>query len=124
MFRGTSKSQKKTRHEDTITDDSVLDKLFSTYTDEDDPDTITMDGISKLCEDLGLDPSSDVRVLGLLWKLGSSSKPGIITKIEFINGMKNLKKNCIKGLIEILPSFDPGFLDRSEFRGKLKLIQF
>ena len=33
MFRGTSKSQKKTRHEDTITDDSVLDKLFSTYTD-------------------------------------------------------------------------------------------
>ena len=49
--------------------------------------------------------------------LGASSKPGLITKIEFMNGMKSLRKDSTAGLLEILPSFDPGFLDRSEFRG-------
>ena len=82
-----------------------------------------MDGISRLSEDLGLDPATDVRVLGksdyfitrviklfsllyyyyhhhvigLLWRLGASSKPGIVTKTEFFVGMKNLKKSNIKG---------------------------
>lgn len=37
--------------------------------------------------------------------------------------MKNLKKDSTAGLLEMLPSFDPGFLDRAEFRGKFNQQQ-
>lgn len=69
MLRGSSKQQKKTKH-DNVIDESAIEKMYSNYTDEEDPDVITMDGISKLSDDLGLDPSTDVRVLVLLWRLG------------------------------------------------------
>ena len=76
-----------------------------------------MDGISKLCESLDMDPASDVRVLVMLWKLGAVSKPGCISKTEFIAGMEKLHASDVNKLKSLVPSFDPGFLDRSEFRG-------
>ena len=43
-----------------------------------------LEGISKLCEALDLDPLEDIRVLVLLWKLGSNEKPAQISKTEWI----------------------------------------
>ena len=112
-----AQSAKKSKQDDQSL--AAIEALFQKYVDEDDPDSISMDGISKLSEDIGIDPSSDIRLLVLLWRLGASSKPGIITKTEFINGFRNLQLDSIDGIKNILPSLDPGFLDRAVFRGEL-----
>lgn len=52
----------------------------------------------------------------LAYVLGSSAKPGCISREEFIAGMKKAGKSSIEGLKDILPALDPGFLDRTEFR--------
>lgn len=85
--------------------------------DEDDPECMSMEGISTLSETLNMDPSSDVRVLVLMWKLGAVSKPGCISKSEFINGMKSIQKTNAKGLNDYLPMLDPGFIEKTDFRG-------
>ena len=100
-------------------DAKSVEALFNSLADPDDPDLLSMEGIGKLCETLDLDPSSDVRVLVLLWRLGATSKPGAITKQEFMQGFQNLKVGNLKKLTTLIPSFDPGFLERGEFRGKL-----
>lgn len=63
--------------------------LFNKYVDaEEDPFSIGMDGISTLCDDLDLDPTSDVRVLVLMFKLGANAKPGQISQSEWNSGMQ------------------------------------
>jgi hypothetical protein len=52
-----------------------------------------------------------------MWSLGAISKPGSISRSEFMEGMKKLKCSNISGLVKILPSFDPGFLEKHDFRG-------
>ena len=59
-----------------------------------------------------------------MWNLGAVTKPGSINRTEFIEGMKKLKKTDISGLIKLLPSFDPGFLEKSDFRGNFYLRLF
>lgn len=97
-------------------DEEAIQSLFTSLAEEDDPDVISS-GISTIAAELNLDPSSDVRILSLMWKLGAKSKPGSITKEEFVRGMVNLRKDSYDGLRALLPSLDPGFLDKSEFRG-------
>ncbi len=98
-------------------DPKAADGLYESLMDPDDPDLLSMEGISKLCESLDLDPSSDVRVLVLLWKLGATSKPGNITRTEFTTGLQKLQASNVDKLKSLLPSLDPGFLDRAQFRG-------
>ncbi len=98
-------------------DEQAAHNFFNSLADADDTELISMEGISKLCEQLSIDPNTDVRVLVLMWKLGALSKPGSISRTEFIQGMKKLNKCDVGGLITVLPSFDPGFLDRAEYRG-------
>ena len=76
-----------------------------------------MEGIGNLCEQLGIDASSDVRALVLMWKLGANSKPGCIRKEEFMNGMRNICKTNLEELKSYLPGLDTGFLEQQEFRG-------
>lgn len=97
----------------------ALEKLFAELADPDDPDVISMEGIGKLCELLGVDASTDVRSLILVWKLKAVAKPGQITKEEFLEGFRALAVSDIKGLQGLLPTFDPGFLERSAFRGRV-----
>jgi len=59
--------------------------MFVEIADEDDPTVSSMEGISKLCEQLDLDPLEDIRVLVLLWKLGANEKPAQISKQEVSN---------------------------------------
>lgn len=115
MF-GRSTSKKSSKPE--VNEGEVL-ALFDSSADPDDPETMNMDGIANLCENIGLDASTDVRALVLLWKLGSGSKPGLITRTEFLNGMKTLRKDSIDGLKAVVSTLDPGFLERAEFRGLL-----
>jgi hypothetical protein len=96
---------------------TAAEDLFNNLCDPDDPDEVTMEGIGKLCEMLEIDPAADVRGLVLMWKLGAVSKPGQISREEYMRGMQNLGVSDLNGLRGILPSFDPGFLERSEFRG-------
>lgn len=100
-------------------DVAAAERLFTSLADPDDPDMLYMDGISTLCEQLGMDPGTDVRVLVMLWKLGASSKPGCITRAEFTTGLQKLKASDVNKLQTLLPSFDPGFLDKTEFRGEV-----
>mmetsp|Transcript_12440 Transcript_12440/g.18246 ORF Transcript_12440/g.18246 Transcript_12440/m.18246 type:complete len:250 (-) Transcript_12440:95-844(-) len=78
-------------------------------------DMATMEGISNLCESLGLDPY-DLRVMVLLWKLDATSKPQQISKTEWMEGCVNLQVDSIEKLKELLPSLDTGFLDETEFK--------
>jgi hypothetical protein len=100
-------------------DPKAAERLFDSLVDPDDPDTIYMDGISKLCESLGMDPAADVRVLVMLWKLGAVSKPGSITRSEFLSGFQKLQVSDTDRLKTMVPSFDPGFMDKSDFRGTI-----
>mmetsp|Transcript_31012 Transcript_31012/g.29620 ORF Transcript_31012/g.29620 Transcript_31012/m.29620 type:complete len:222 (+) Transcript_31012:221-886(+) len=104
-------------------DDDAIDTLFTSFADEDDPDCMSLDGIGTFCEQLGMDPSSDVRLLVLLWKLVAVSKPGQVTRKEFTTGMTNVfKKDSLEGLKTVLPSLDPGFLERAPFRDFYKFV--
>ena len=91
MF-GSSKKTKKPIVSTTTVDNAneLVLAIFTSLLDEDcdDPDALYMEDIVKLCEQLGIqDPSSDIRVLVMLWKLGAQSKPGCITKDEFTKGI-------------------------------------
>lgn len=95
--------------------------LFDTLCDPDDPETITMEGCGRLGETLGMDPSTDVRLLVLLWRLSGTTgfkTPGTISLQEFTAGMNALGKDSIVGMRGLLPSLDPGFLERPQFRGE------
>lgn len=124
MFGRSSSTTSKSKKKEEEISATVLESLFSQYADEDDPDIISMDGIGKISEKLSLDPSADVRILVILFKLGAFSKPGVITKTEFVAGMRRLKKDSIEGLLDVMPSFDPGFMDKYEFRGISYIIKF
>lgn len=115
MFRGGGATKKKT---EVSVNEAAISSLFDTYADPDDSDSMNMEGISKLSEELGIDPSSDVRILVLTWQLGATSKPGNISRQEFLDGMKKMKKDSFAGIMELLPTLDPGFLERSQFRGE------
>lgn len=97
---------------------AAAEDLFNTLCDPDDHDIMTMEGIAKFCELLEIDPAADIRALVLVWKLGSSAKAGQLTREEFLNGCKQINISDINGFKAYLPALDPGFLERSEFRGQ------
>jgi hypothetical protein len=126
MFRGAAtKKSKSSRASGTsgAVDEDAIEQLYNTLADPDDPESISFDGIGKLGEMLEIDATSDVRLLVLLWKLGATTKPGMVTKKEFTDGMKSLRKDSVDGLKTMLPSLDPGFLERVDFRGGLLVMR-
>jgi len=85
----------------------TLDELFEKYRysshedideddDSEDSDKITLEGLLKFCEDLGIQPD-DVVMLVFFWKI-KSKKQYTISKEEWSNGLKSL--NC-KGIKDI-----------------------
>jgi len=96
--------------------------LFSELSDPEDPEIISLEGLQKLGEQLGLDAASDVRFLVLLWKLGSGSKAGCITRAEFTAGMHTMRKSNLEALRQSIPACDPGFLEQKEFREFYKFV--
>lgn len=93
-------------------DEKKVDALFTSLADEDDCDFMSMDGIEKLCEKLKIDPSTDVRLLVLLWKMKAIAKPGSVSRKEFTEGMMTvLKKDTLEAVKGDLSSLDPGFIE-------------
>jgi len=97
-------------------DESRANEMFDALVEEDNPDTADMEGISKLCTLLSLDPYEDIRVLVLLWKLGATKKPSEIQRDEFLSGSCNMNFDTVEKLSELVPSLDTGFLDTEDFR--------
>lgn len=117
MSKAKGKSAKKT-----VYNNGGAVELFSLLADPENPDIATMEGIFKLGELLEIDASADVRILSILWKFGAISKPGCITKAEFLAGMESNFITDIKGLKDSLYTFDTGFLEASEFREFYKFV--
>ena len=63
---------------------------------------MTGEGIERLCLELDLDASADVRALVLAWKLKSGEKPGAIRKSEFVAGMQTLRCDSVAELNDML----------------------
>ena len=120
MFKGAvakGVAKKAVKGANAALDEEAVDALFNSLADEDDPECINMDGIGNFCEMLEMDPSTDVRLLVLLWKMAAISKPGMVTRKEFTTGMlTTFKKDSAEGLKSILSTLDPGFLERGPFR--------
>ncbi|PZC86408.1 DCN1-like protein 3 [Helicoverpa armigera] len=75
--------------------ESKINQLFDQYKDSLE-DAILAEGIENLCNDLQLNPD-DFKVLVLAWKLNASQMCRF-TKSEFIQGLKNMKTESIKGI--------------------------
>lgn len=93
---------------------------FAAYADADEG-CVTQDGLAKLADDLGIDASSDTKLLALCWRLGAE-KPGAVAEEEWANfeTCRHLP-TCGKPLtVETLKAgwdtLDPAFLDNAEFR--------
>lgn len=75
--------------------ESKINQLFDQYKDSLE-DAILAEGIENLCNDLQLNPD-DFKVLVLAWKLNASQMCRF-TKSEFIQGLKSMKTESIKGI--------------------------
>ncbi|CAK1547189.1 unnamed protein product [Leptosia nina] len=75
--------------------ESKINQLFDHYKDSLE-DAILAEGIENLCNDLQLDPDN-FKVLVLAWKLNASQMCRF-TRAEFIQGLKNMKTDSIKGI--------------------------
>jgi hypothetical protein len=102
-------------------DEEAAEKLFAGICDEDNPTSAGMEGISTFCEKLEIDPLEDIRILVLLWKMGSKEKPAMISKEEWMAGCQKLQLDSLEKFKALLPSLDTGFLDRTEFRDFYKV---
>lgn len=80
---------------ETRTSDTKITQLFDHYKDSLE-DAILAEGIENLCNDLQLSPD-DFKVLVLAWKLNASQMCRF-TKSEFVQGLKTMKTDSIKGI--------------------------
>lgn len=82
--------------------------MFSEFAGGGEKFAIDMEGISKLCEQIDIDPESDVRVLVLLWRLGANDRPGEISREEFLSGCTKLGVDSASKIKGLMPSLDLG----------------
>ncbi|GKY99497.1 hypothetical protein MPSEU_000903900 [Mayamaea pseudoterrestris] len=118
MFKGSVNKKKKAAAAGKEPSSSGL--MFSELADADDPTVMGMEGISQLGEKLDMDVTEDVRILVLLWKLGSEDRPGEISQTEWIEGCANLNLDSWAKFKNIVPTLDTGFMDNIEFKDFFK----
>lgn len=117
MWTSSSSSKKsKKKKPPSLLSETATEKLFIELCDEEDPSVIGLEGVASLCEKIDLDCETDIRVLVMLYKLGSREKPGQITKEEFLSGCSDLQVDSISKFKKLLPSLDTGFMDQDEFK--------
>lgn len=80
--------------------DTKLNNLFDLYKDEKE-DNILAEGIEQLCADLQVSPE-EFKVLVLAWKLNAEQMCRF-TRFEFVNGLKSMCVDSIKGIQSCLP---------------------
>lgn len=72
-----------------------INSLFDQYKDSTE-DCILSEGIEKLCEDMQLSPD-EYKVLVLAWRL-NASQMCCFTRSEFVQGLKIMKTDSVKGI--------------------------
>ena len=93
---------------------------FEVYADADEG-VVTFEGLAQLADDLGIDPSSDTKLLAMCWRLGAE-KPGCLSKEEWARFAENRhlptygKAQTVSVLKAGWNSLDPNFLDNGEFK--------
>eukprot|EP00633_Aureoumbra_lagunensis_P010429 CAMPEP_0197340922 /NCGR_PEP_ID=MMETSP0892-20130614/45946_1 /TAXON_ID=44058 ORGANISM="Aureoumbra lagunensis, Strain CCMP1510" /NCGR_SAMPLE_ID=MMETSP0892 /ASSEMBLY_ACC=CAM_ASM_000538 /LENGTH=228 /DNA_ID=CAMNT_0042845739 /DNA_START=13 /DNA_END=699 /DNA_ORIENTATION=- len=117
-WRGSS-SQKQSTISESKLNKEAISELFNKWADE--TDLMTMEGISSMAEALGMEPSSDVRLLSLCWRLGAK-RPGQLDKEEWIEGMEKLGIDSMSKLEALIPNLDPKDLDKRNFRDFFKFV--
>lgn len=91
-----------------------IEVLFNRLKDPDDPNKIGVEGITKFCEELRLDPTSRI-VLIIAWKFKAAVQCEF-TKSEFVNGMIELSVDDLEKLRRILPNLENELADRAKFK--------
>mmetsp|Transcript_22637 Transcript_22637/g.40739 ORF Transcript_22637/g.40739 Transcript_22637/m.40739 type:complete len:237 (+) Transcript_22637:58-768(+) len=101
---------------------SAIDDFFDSYATP-GANAITLEGLQRLCTDLGIDPSTDVAILVLIWKC-ETQQYGTITKDEFKRGMSRLSVDTITKLRSALPNMRQSVSNpvTSEFRVFYKFV--
>ncbi|KAK9814982.1 hypothetical protein WJX73_003863 [Symbiochloris irregularis] len=85
-------------------------KFFNAYRSP-GTEEIGPEGITKLCQDLGLDPANR-KVLVLAWKL-RAQRQGFFTREEFCRGMMDLGASDPQHLRRVLDSLEQGVISSS-----------
>lgn len=80
--------------------DTKLNTLFNNYKDEKE-DSILAEGIEQFCADLQVSPE-EFKVLVLAWKLNAEQMCRF-TRSEFVNGLKNMCVDSVRGIQTCLP---------------------
>jgi len=78
-----------------------LNALYESYRDPAIPDSITVDGVTRFCKDIGVD-MEDVAFLVMAWQLRAASM-GEFTKEEFIDGFTKLGCDTLEKIKEKCP---------------------
>ena len=118
MRRSKVRSSKKEAEEPRVNKEAISE-LFTEWADE--PDLMTMEGIGLMAEALDMDPSSDVRLLALCWRLGAK-KPSQVDREEFERGMEKLGCDDLEKLKALVVTLDPAELDHRTFRDFFKFV--
>ncbi|KAH1024437.1 hypothetical protein HUJ05_003922 [Dendroctonus ponderosae] len=95
-------------------DKKKLEILYIRYKDPNEPDKISVDGIMKFLDDLGLPPESKL-VLIVAWKFKAATQCEF-SRDEFINGMTDLGCDTIDKLKQRLPSMENELRDAFKFK--------
>lgn len=77
-------------------DKRKIDSLFTKYRNSVDEDKMLAEGVSRFCEDVGLDPTS-LTVLLIAWKFKAATQCEFSRK-EFVDGMSSLGCDSIEKL--------------------------
>ena len=107
--------------------EAKLNALFNEFANEEDSEVMDMDGIERMCAQVGIsDPGGDVRALVLCWKLGGCTveplKPGCIKRAEFVGTMLTMRLDSTKALAKTLPTLDTGFMENKEFQEFFRFV--
>ena len=82
-------------------DRAAIRRAFDGYADEDSPDMMLADGVSRFCDDLGVDPEDPV-LLALSWHFDAATMCEF-SRREFEEGMAALRCDGVPALRAALP---------------------
>jgi len=107
------------QQQQSVVNSAKLEELFNQLKDPQDPETIGIDGITKFCEELQVDPAS-IAILVVCWKFGAKTQC-VFTYQEFITGMTTLECDDMPKLRSKLPQLVGEVNNMEKFR---ELYQF
>mmetsp|Transcript_730 Transcript_730/g.879 ORF Transcript_730/g.879 Transcript_730/m.879 type:complete len:254 (+) Transcript_730:137-898(+) len=95
-------------------DTQRIETWFAPYQDEESNNKMLVDGISKFCEDLGIDPEDSVILV--ISEYMDAAHMLEYTKEEFINGMRKMGVDTVDGLRSKLDDLRNELKDKERFQ--------